>query len=688
MALEINTRDDGRIEFYGLFEDLQMGPLLLWILEEEQQGELTITANGIQQTIYFADGYPVGTRGGPADNFLGWLLREKGDIDDATYLTSLQRMAEEQQLQGQILLQMGAISESQLQDALLLQLRRKLIRLFQPTEGEFYFISAEELPIFDVAIGTLNPYTLTSHAIRQVFSHDRLTHCLSALEGYVFRLDEDSEWKQRVRDLMLEDDEIAALSLLENWNNVNHFIEQGYLDPTPAQVMIALLFSTNLLELDDEEDHPNLEYTVDPSTLQFAQRRTQNTHYEATEEDVSIRVETAVRPGKAPDPNAPRKRASVTVHLKEDRIETHSEIPRVGTTSSSSPHRAQPGVMTFQREQTPSETGEFIPPQDDEVGTDPAVEAVQSTAAAAVIQSPPAAVMVSPPPQHAPPRAAVMQSAPPTSRPEEPEPPASKGDLSPEEAEQKASIEAKLASVQSNRSTYYDILEIDPKADGNEVRKAYYAQSRTYHPDRVAGTPLEPLKSDLDIIFSFLNEAYSTLSNQEEREEYDAKLLDPEAAALEERAPKAAQAEVFFSKANVFIKKKDFAKAEEELQWACKLLEDEGDYQVALAWAIYNNPTRTTEDKRSKALFHLQNANDLDNADPEKLFWYWGSILKQEGDNKGALEQFQRLLKKKPRHTDAQREVRNLNAVLRREKESEKDDKSGKKSSLWGFLKK
>lgn len=666
MALEINTTDDGQIQFQGLFEDLQMGPLLLWILEEDQQGELTITIDGVQQVIYFADGYPVGTRGGPAENFLGWLLREKGVINDATYLTSLQKMAEEQQLQGQILLQMGAINEMQLQEALVMQLQRKLIRLFRAFEGEFYFISLPELPVFDIAIGDLDPYTLTAHAVRQEFNHNRLSHCLSVLDGFAFRLDPDSQWKSKIAHLHLEEDEKAALTLLENWNTIEHFVQQRYLDPTPTRMLVALLFSTNLLELDDADNHTRLEYTVDTTAQNYGRRSAQPSSYAHTSSDegVSISVETAKRPGgPVQEDTGPRKRASVTVHLKEDRIETHSEVP-MRSASFEQPYDA------------------FSAGQSNDDATDPALAAVpQATGRGAVIAGPPGGHE---PTQQRPviraqrPAARASVSAPSTGQS------SSNGGLSPEDQEHKESIQKKQKSLEG--ANFYQILEVPENAQPNDIRKAYYAQSRTFHPDRVSGTPLEPYKEALDIIFSRLNEAYTTLSNPSMREEYDIRLNDPEAAELEERAPKAAQAEVFFGKANVFIKMRDFASAEEQLQWACKLLSDVGDYQVALAWAIYNNPKRGAEDKFQKAVFHLENASDMEHTDKEKMLWYWGCILQKEQEHAGALERFQELVKLNPKHVEAIREIRNLNAVIRREKD-QSGGKSGKKG-LFGFLKK
>ena len=65
---------------------------------------------------------------------------------------------------------------------------------------------------------------------------------------------------------------------------------------------------------------------------------------------------------------------------------------------------------------------------------------------------------------------------------------------------------------------YYNILEISSTASEEEIRSAYRALSKKYHPD-IAGNSDETQKHMAEI-----NEAYRVLSNSNLRKQYDAKL--------------------------------------------------------------------------------------------------------------------------------------------------------------------
>lgn len=66
-------------------------------------------------------------------------------------------------------------------------------------------------------------------------------------------------------------------------------------------------------------------------------------------------------------------------------------------------------------------------------------------------------------------------------------------------------------SMASGRD-YYEILGIDKKASGEEIKKAFHKLAHKYHPDKGSG--------DADK-FKELSEAYATLSDDKKRAEYD-----------------------------------------------------------------------------------------------------------------------------------------------------------------------
>jgi len=63
---------------------------------------------------------------------------------------------------------------------------------------------------------------------------------------------------------------------------------------------------------------------------------------------------------------------------------------------------------------------------------------------------------------------------------------------------------------------YYEIFEIDPKAGSEEIKRAYHAQLKIWHPDKNADR-IEEAEETTKI----LNQAYSVLSDPGHRKQYD-----------------------------------------------------------------------------------------------------------------------------------------------------------------------
>lgn len=71
---------------------------------------------------------------------------------------------------------------------------------------------------------------------------------------------------------------------------------------------------------------------------------------------------------------------------------------------------------------------------------------------------------------------------------------------------------------------YYKVLGIKEYAGKEVVRRAYYAMARKFHHDMHPGVP-DDLKDKMNVIFTYINTAYITLSDPLKRADYDRTLI-------------------------------------------------------------------------------------------------------------------------------------------------------------------
>ncbi len=125
----------------------------------------------------------------------------------------------------------------------------------------------------------------------------------------------------------------------------------------------------------------------------------------------------------------------------------------------------------------------------------------------------------SPPPPPPPPRleipAPVVQAGSPKI-----EPPAEPSGPTLEEISVREDIIEKHASLRE--ATLYDLLGITITANDAEVKKAYYAMAKKYHPDRHHSPYLRDVHGLLEELFGKITDGYSILSSPLERSRYDA----------------------------------------------------------------------------------------------------------------------------------------------------------------------
>jgi curved DNA-binding protein CbpA len=217
--------------------------------------------------------------------------------------------------------------------------------------------------------------------------------------------------------------------------------------------------------------------------------------------------------------------------------------------------------------------------------------------------------------------------------------------------------EIRLRATRVEQETFFAILGVAEDAPPDVVRSAYFQLAKKWHPDRLPAA-LADLRDDAARVFARMSEAHSTLTDVERRKKY-VDMLKSGAKVDEEqvRVQRVIDATLDFQKAEVFAKKRDFAKAEELAERAMNADPDQADYIALYAWAKANRPERMAAKDFGESISLLSNAIAKEPR-CERARFYRGTLLKMIGKEKAAIADFREAAELNPRNIDAVREVR------------------------------
>jgi DNA-binding response OmpR family regulator len=165
---------------------------LIWeAIEQKRTGTLVFQSAKRRKLLLVREGEPISIASNVARECLGNRLLASGQISEAALHESLRRSRAEERLQGEVLVELGAISASAMDRALRSQAEEKLLDLFSWSEGEMVFRDGEtELP----RASTLDGWTPLEVILRGVLlmSPARIEQLLLA------------HWEERVTRTRLE----------------------------------------------------------------------------------------------------------------------------------------------------------------------------------------------------------------------------------------------------------------------------------------------------------------------------------------------------------------------------------------------------------------------------------------------------------------------------------------------------
>lgn len=222
--------------------------------------------------------------------------------------------------------------------------------------------------------------------------------------------------------------------------------------------------------------------------------------------------------------------------------------------------------------------------------------------------------------------------------------------------------------------TYFEVLGVAENANDPTVKKAYFKLAKEFHPDKLYNHTDRTVKKYADKAFAIVNKAYEQLKNDEGRKLYMQKLKEKaEGLDLDKEAETLLKAEVEFQKGLVFLRKRDFANAAAQFNQTIELNPRESDHYAYAGWCDFQLHYPANEAGWKAGIVKVDKAIEM-NAKSHDALFFLGNIRKLLGEMDKAEQLFQRVLKLRPHHVEAQRELR----LIEQRRAKEPADSMGK----------
>ncbi len=206
------------------------------------------------------------------------------------------------------------------------------------------------------------------------------------------------------------------------------------------------------------------------------------------------------------------------------------------------------------------------------------------------------------------------------------------------------------------KKNLFERLGIAEDSGDAQVKKAYLALAKKYHPDIVTVDASKRIKKCYEDIFALINEAYQRLEKAENRKDYLASIKQSKdgksdvdiSAILEEEAK--------------FIKAKALIKNNRNIESGLQILEEimkknpDDEYKVYYLWGKYlrEKPSDTAE--ISKIISSLEGI--AKKREMPDLFLFLGYLYKAAKNEERMIDSFKKLLKLEPNNTIASIEIK------------------------------
>jgi len=229
--------------------------LLAELDRSKSTGALLLRRNKIKKIVYFHEGAVHSIKSNLLSESLGRFLVRERFISEAEYQESLKQMMASGRRQGAVLVEMGCISQQNLQYALARQMRTKLLEVFSWSSGEYQFNPEAALPSEGMTLD-LSTTALIYEGARSGLDEERLRTDLGAVDRLHVGLTREAA--DPIHKKGLGDEERAVFAAIDGQKTVS---DLKALDLLAESELARLLYAMKCTRL--------IRFSESPVTVQF-----------------------------------------------------------------------------------------------------------------------------------------------------------------------------------------------------------------------------------------------------------------------------------------------------------------------------------------------------------------------------------------------------------------------------------
>jgi DNA-binding response OmpR family regulator/tetratricopeptide (TPR) repeat protein len=244
-SAKILVADPAQAAFSGTLKRTPLARLLQRLYAQRLTGSLLLLRDAVKKIVMFVEGYPVSVRSNVLGECLGQILLEKRLIGSDALAESVQRMQKEKRQQGQILIEMGALSPYNLERALVEQLEAKLFEIFAWPDGKFLFKAGDSAPGGATRLER-PPAALILEGIRRHYDEARQKAVLDRHADQYFALSADP--LLRLQEMTSSPTELSFIRSIDGTRRLEEILARAEIPRQQARLLLVALSEAGMIQ--------------------------------------------------------------------------------------------------------------------------------------------------------------------------------------------------------------------------------------------------------------------------------------------------------------------------------------------------------------------------------------------------------------------------------------------------------